>query len=207
MKRLLPILWILLLPVFASAQNDSVYQTLLARAGLLHLQKSYKGATLLYDSAFQRYRCTDAYELYKAAGAYALDSSDDKALSTLHEAITAGFTETDLLSFDPYFNGLRSRCNRAWKRVQKKAAEAERKHEEKLTLPQIRKQVNLMALTDQQLRYRQAQATDKAQRRILAQQIQAAGVQNTRAAAAMIQRYGWPGISAITILHLPLQTV
>lgn len=186
----------LLLSFTANAQNDSIYQTLLARAGLLHLQKN-KSAALLYDSAFERQRCTDAYELYKAAGAYALDGSNSKALNTLQQAIVAGFTETELLSFDPYFDNIRSNLSREWKRMQKKAVAAERRYERGLTLPQIRRQVNRMALTDQQLRYQQAQTTDKKLRSSLAQQIQEAGLQNTRAAAAIIRQYGWPGLKAI----------
>jgi len=197
MKRLFPCLILLLLPANALAQHDSVFQILLAKAGLLHLQKNYKTAAVLYDSAFQRSRCTAPYELYKAAGVYALDSNDNKTIGTLKAAIAAGFAETDWLNNDPYFNGVRSRHPGEWRRIQQQVLQAERNCERKLTLPQVRRQVNRMALTDQQLRYQQAQAAGKEQRRALARQIQDAGNQNTRAAAAIVRQYGWPGISAI----------
>jgi len=197
MKFQLSVLLLLIMPFISKAQDDSIYQAYIAKAGLLHLQKSYSRAALLYDSAFQRHRCTEPYTLYKAAGVYALDSNDRKALGMLRAAITAGYTETGWLNFDPYFEGLRYRHAREWKQIRLRAEEAEAGFVRKLTLPQVRKQVNCMALEDQQLRYQQVQAASKEQRRALARQIREAGVQNTRAAAAIIQQYGWPGVSAI----------
>jgi hypothetical protein len=197
MKHLITGFTLLLMPFIAGAQNDSICQVYIAKAGLLHLQKNYRAAAMLYNSAFQHHRCTEPYTLYKAAGVYALDSNDQKAMETLRAAVAAGFVETDWLNFDPYFNGLRSRHSPEWKQIQGKAAEAEYRYARKLSLPRIRTQVNRMALADQQLRYQQAQATEKVQRRILARQITEAGMQNTRAAAAIIQQYGWPGLSAI----------
>src|SRR5687767_5539738 len=90
----------------SNAQSDSVYQALIAKASLFHLQSNHKRAIGLYEQAFQLKK-PDALTAYKAAGMYALDSNVDKAFQYLQLSLTSGWTEADWLSFDPYFDYLR----------------------------------------------------------------------------------------------------
>jgi tetratricopeptide (TPR) repeat protein len=87
----------------AEAQLDTVYETLIARAGLFHLQKDYKNAIVCFEKAFSL-RQPDALNAYKAAGVYALDSNVDKGFYYINLALQLGWTEADQLAFDPYFD-------------------------------------------------------------------------------------------------------
>ncbi len=111
-----------LLSVFfsANAQPDSVYQTLIAKAGLLHLQENYKSAIAYYEQAFTMQN-PDALTAYKAAGMYSLDTNTGKAFHYLQIALDSGYTETDWLTFDPYFNYLRKTEPGKWKSIEEEA--------------------------------------------------------------------------------------
>lgn len=89
------------------AQSDSLYQTLIAGAGLFHLQENHKRAVNLYEKAFQLQQ-PDALTAYKAAGMYSLDSNAEKAFQYLEYALSSGWAEADWLAFDPYFDYLRN---------------------------------------------------------------------------------------------------
>jgi tetratricopeptide (TPR) repeat protein len=106
MKRLYIFCCCFLFLVSANAQSDSLYQTLIAKAGLLHLQQDHKNAIKYYEQAFQIQK-PDALTAYKAAGMYSLDSNANLAFHYLQLALDSGWTEADWLAFDPYFDYLK----------------------------------------------------------------------------------------------------
>lgn len=138
------------------AQSDSTYQRLIAKAGLFHLQKNIKGAVGLYEEAFQIQQ-PDALTAYKAAGIYSMDSNAPKAVQYLELAISSGWTESDWLSFDPYFIYLKTTQPEQWKKVEEQAFVSEQRFAQRLELPVLRKEINLMTLNDQKLRYARIQ--------------------------------------------------
>lgn len=180
----------------ANAQLDSSYQVLIAKANLPHLQKSGKKAIGFFEQAFT-YRKPDALNAYKAAGAYSLDSNAGKALYYLQAALDSGWTEADWLSFDPYFDYLRTTNAAEWKVMEQQAIEREKKFAQTLTRPALRKEINLLALEDQKLRYRSAQARNKAEQRQTSRLMQQADSQNLVRSKEIFRQYGFPGLSAI----------
>lgn len=196
MKRVL--LFFLLLSFFipAISQSDSAYQSLSAQAGLFHLQKDHKHAIVYFEKAFQLHG-PDALNAYKAAGVYALDSNAAQAFYYLDLALTAGWTEAGWLSLDPYFDYLRSTMPDKWKATEQRAFAMERQYEQTLKQPALRRQVNLMTLNDQKLRYQRVQAKNKDERRALDRQIMQADQENLDKAKAILQQYGWPAIADI----------
>jgi hypothetical protein len=196
MKRVL--LFFLPLSFFISVygQSDSAYQSLIAQAGLFHLQKDHKQAIAYFEQAFQL-QGPDALNAYKAAGVYALDSNADKAFYYLGLALKAGWTEADWLSFDPYFDYLRRVLPDKWKAIELQALTTEQQYEQTLKRPALRRQINMMTLNDQRLRYQRVQATDQNERRGIDQQIMQADQENLDKAKAILQHNGWPSIADI----------
>ena len=114
-----------------SAQSDSLYQSLIAQAGFFHLQKDHDRAIKLFEQAFSLEQ-PDALTAYKAAAAYALDSSGHEALSYLALALKSGWTEADWLSQDPDFEYLRTFRPNEWKNVVQQAFLREAAYEKSL---------------------------------------------------------------------------
>lgn|GEM_PF-714587 len=180
----------------ANAQSDSLYQTLTAKAGLLHLQEDYKNAIKYYEQAFQLQK-PDALTAYKAAGVYSLDSNADLAFYYLRLALDSGWTEGDWLAFDPYFDYLRKTERDKWKAIEQEALAREQQYAKTLQLPSLRKEINLMTLRDQQLRYKRAQTNNNSLMAVIDQQINQSDLGNLNRAKAIIQQYGWIKISQI----------
>jgi hypothetical protein len=180
----------------AEAQLDTVYETLIARAGLFHLQKDYKNAIACFENAFSL-RQPDALNAYKAAGVYSLDSNIDKGFFYISLALQRGWTEADQLAFDPYFDYLRTIAPDKWKEAEEYAFFSEKKYEEKLRLPSLRKRINRMALTDQKLRYALVQADSREERQRISHDIYVADSINRAGVKKIFKQYGWPKISDI----------
>lgn len=179
-----------------NAQIDSTYETLITQAGLFHLQKDYKNAIVNFEEAF-KIKEPDALNSYKAAGAYSLDSNASKAFYYLNLALEKGWTEADWLAFDPYFDYLRESFHDEWMQIEKKAFEKEHAYQQTLKIPELRKQINLMTLNDQKIRYKKIQTKDKAEIKKLNQKIHASDLENFNEAKNIIAKYGWPKISEI----------
>lgn len=195
MKRSLPILiGLLLLFYCANCQSYSVYQELIARAGLFHLQKDYKNAISCYEKAFVIQQ-PDALSAYKAASVYSLNSDSDKAFYYIDLALKSGWNEADMLATDPYFDALRN--EQKWKQTLEKAFATEKKYELSMKLPALRKKINLMTLNDQRLRYARIQAKTKEDRDKINHDIYLSDSSNRVHAKAILRRYGWPKISEI----------
>lgn len=196
MKSFLIICCTCLFLTASNAQSDSIYQILIAKAGLLHLQKNYKGAIAIYDEAFKMQK-PDALAAYKAAGMYSLDSNANKAFQYLQLSIEAGWTEADWLSIDPYFDYLVNGYPEKWKQIRERAFLAESEYLKTLQLPALRKEINLMTLNDQKLRYQKIQAKSDSERRSINIQISNSDLSNMNRAKEIIKQYGWPKISQI----------
>ncbi|HJV79191.1 MAG TPA: DUF6624 domain-containing protein [Paludibacter sp.] len=179
-----------------SAQWDSDYQTLIAKASLFHLQENYKSAIKLYEKAFQIQQ-PDALTAYKAAGMYSLDSNDDKAFQYLQLSLSTGWTEADWLAFDPYFDYLRNTFPEKWKAIKEQAFTKEKLYAQTLQLPSLRKEINLMTLNDQKLRYKRAQTNNDSLEEIINEQINQSDFNNLTKAKEIIKKYGWLKISQI----------
>ena len=181
----------------AGAQSDSVvYQTLIAKASLLHLQKNYKSAINFYKKAFQ-IQPPDALTAYKVAGMYSMDSNTDEAFHYLQIGLNSGWTEADWLSFDPYFDYLRKIEPDKWKAIEKEAFTKEQQYAKTLQLPSLRKEINLMTLRDQQLRYKRVQTGNDSLLAIIDEQINQSDLNNLNRAKTIIQQYRWLKISQI----------
>ncbi|MEZ0005770.1 hypothetical protein ABH942_001127 [Flavobacterium sp. 28YEA47A] len=179
----------------ATAQNDN-YDSLIAEAGLFHLQKDYKNAIASFEKAF-KIKTPDALNLYKAAGAYSLDNNKTKAFEYLNLAIDNGWTEADWLAFDPYFDYLKQSFPEEWQKTENKAYNKELEYQKNLKLPKLRKQINLMTLNDQKLRYKRAQAKNADEIRELDQAINSSDSKNIEDSKTIVAKYGWPKISEI----------
>lgn len=179
----------------ANAQNDN-YDSLIAEAGLFHLQKDYKNAIVSFEKAFTT-KTPDALNFYKAAGVYSLDNNAKKAFEYLNLAIDNGWTEADWLAFDPYFDYLRKSFPNEWTITEDRAYSKELEYQKKLKFPELRKQINLMTLNDQKLRYQRAQAKNADEIRALDQAINSSDSKNIEDSKAIIAKYGWPKISEI----------
>lgn len=196
MKQLLLLPLGLVLFLCTQAQPDSVYQQCIARAGLFHLQKDAGNAIPLFEKAF-RLQPPDALNAYKAAGVYSLANDTAKGFYYLHLALTAGWTEADMLALDPYFDNLRKADPQKWKQAEAKAFAAEKQYEQGLKMPALRKQINGMTITDQRLRFARIQAVSKEEKRKLNRDIHLSDSANRVQAQSIIRRYGWPKMSAI----------
>ncbi|MBX2963735.1 MAG: hypothetical protein KF687_14590 [Cyclobacteriaceae bacterium] len=196
MKPLVSIFCSLFLSSGLTAQSDSVYQSLVARASLFHLQKDYKNAITYYEQAFQKQQ-PDVLTAYKAAGMYSLDNNADKAFHYLHLSLSSGWTEADWLSFDPYFDYLRNSHSDKWKKLEEKARLNESQYEKTLQMSFLRKEINLMALNDQKLRYQRIQADSDSARKRIAREIMKTDITNMNKAKEIVRQYGWPKISQI----------
>lgn len=194
----LPLLMILLVVscLNAAARYDTTYRKLVAQAGLLHLQKKVKPALLLYRQAFDLQR-PDAWTAYKAAGMFALDSNVAEAFFWLERAVDSGWTETGWLLADPYFDDLRISHKISWNRLLQKALAAEQQHENKLSLPTLRREINQMAVNDQQLRYRRVQASNDSLLKLIDLQLATADRKNRARAKTILAEFGWPTIRQI----------
>lgn len=178
-----------------NAQNDN-YDSLIAEAGLFHLQKDYKNAIASFEQAF-KIKTPDALNSYKAAGAYSLDNNNEKAFKYLNLALDNGWTEADWLAFDPYFDYLRKSSPKEWAKIENKAYAKEQEYQKKIKFPELRKQINLMTLNDQKLRYQRAQTKNAEEIRELDQAINRSDSKNLEESKAIIAKYGWPKISEI----------
>jgi hypothetical protein len=196
MKAFLFIYCILFYSFGLSAQPDSVYQSLIARAGLFHLQGDYKNAITCYEQAFQREK-PDALTAYKAAGMYSLAGDAEKAFYYLNLSLSSGWTEADLLSLDPYFDFLRSSSSKKCHQLEEQARLRESQYELTLQLPSLRKEINLMTINDQKLRYQSVQAESDSAREKVSREIGKADLANMARAKEILLRYGWPTISQI----------
>jgi len=196
MKALLFTMIALLIFSAVRGQSDYAYQELLARASLCHLQKDYKKAINYYEKAF-RMEHPDALTAYKAAGAYALDHNGDQAFGYLTEAIRSGWHEADMLLTDPYFDYLKNTSSQKFKNIVADALVAEKKYERGLKMPGLRKQINLMMLKDQRLRYARIQADGEEQEQKVNSEIRLADSLNRMQAKEILKKYGWPKLSDI----------
>jgi hypothetical protein len=174
----------------AHAQSDSTYQMLVAKANLFHLQKDYKSAISIYERAFQRQK-PDALTAYKAAGMYSLSNNSPKAFQYLQLAISSGWTEAEWLISDPYFDHLKKTNQKEWKKIKERAYNKEQLLEKSIVFPALRKEINLITLNDQRLRYTRVQSTNDSIIQIIDQQINQSDLKNLNRANDIIRQYGW----------------
>ena len=177
-------------------QIDEDHQVLISKASLFHLQKDYKNAIIYFEKAFELQK-PDALNAYKAAGIYSLDSNHVKAFNYLNLALSLRWNEADWLSFDPYFDYLRNSEPRHWLKIKQKAFAREKQHARTLKLPTLRKQINIMTINDQRLRYKKIQTKNKREINVLNQQILKSDLVHIDSAKAIISQYGWPKVSDI----------
>jgi len=178
------------------AQINLDYETLIAEASLLHLQKDYKNAIPKLEKAFSIQQ-PDALNAYKAAGMYSLDENKTKTFQYLNLSLDKGWTEADQLLIDPYFDFVRNRYPEDWKLTIQKARLKEQEYEKTLQLPELRKQINAMGIEDQKLRYFKIQTSDPAQLNELHHKINDLNFKNLSTAKEILKKYGWPKISQI----------
>ena len=179
-----------------NAQTDKEYEVLIAKANLSHLQKNYKATIAYYDEAF-RIQSPDALTAYKAAGVYSLENDADKSFYYLQMALDKGWTEADWLVSDPYFDYIRNSYSEKWRAIEKKAFDKESQYNKTLQLASLRKEINLMTLRDQQLRFKRAQTQNDSLLAIINNEINQSDLENLNNAQKIIKQYGWPKISQI----------
>jgi hypothetical protein len=194
MKRYFVIL--LLFFNFNSQAQTNNYEELIAEASLFHLQKEYKNAILTFEKAFLIQQ-PDALNAYKMAGVYALDQNKTEAFQYLNLALDKGWTETEALVIDPYFDFLRNNYDVEWQIIIQKAKLKEQQYEKTLKLPDLRKRINLMTIQDQKLRFAKSQTNDSREIEVLNQQINDSDFKNLNEAKEIIEKYGWPKITEI----------
>ena len=183
----------------ASAQKNRrnyVYQELIARAGLYHLQKNYAKAIPIYKQAFTL-QIPDGLTCYKAAGAFALAGDMQQAVRYLQIAIDSAWTEADWLAGDSYFDKIASTSPDLWAQLKLNAYAAEARYAKTLSAPELRKTINLMMLTDQRLRYKRAQLTNKTEIDEVNGEIYQADKDNLEKAKIILSKHGWPKLSAV----------
>ncbi|MDW8850831.1 DUF6624 domain-containing protein [Flavobacterium sp. MMLR14_040] len=194
MKRYFVIL--LLFFNFNSQAQTNNYEELIAEASLFHLQKEYKNAILTFEKAFLIQQ-PDALNAYKMAGVYALNQNKTEAFQYLNLALDKGWTETEALVIDPYFDFLRNNYDAEWQIIIQKAKLKEQQYEKTLKLPDLRKRINLMTIQDQKLRFAKSQTNDPREIEVLNQQINDSDFKNLNEAKEIIEKYGWPKITEI----------
>jgi hypothetical protein len=138
----------------------------------------------------------DALTAYKAAAAYALDSSVHEALSYLELALKRGWVEADWLLQDSDFDFVRNSRPNEWKNVLQQAFLREAEYEKSLKRPALRKHINLMGIKDQMLRYQRIRAIN-GERESINQKLNESDSINLVFAKQIIKRYGWPKVSEI----------
>jgi len=180
----------------ANGQSRDTYQKFIARASLCHLQKNYKKAIIFYEEAFA-IESPDAITAYKAAGVYSLNNNIDMAFGLLLQAIKSGWFEADMLSTDPYFEHLKETNPHRWEQIVNQAFAAEKGYEKGLREPALRKQINLMVLIDQRLRYARVQAESNEGRQKINYDIHLSDSINRIQAKDILSKYGWPKLSDI----------
>jgi len=180
----------------AFAQQDSIYEVMVAKASLFHLQKDYVNAIDTYQEAF-RLRHPDALNAYKAAGAYALSGDMNRSFQLLKVAIDSGWTDAEWLAADPDFALLSTRSAPDWQKIKAMAFAKEKQYEQTIHLPELRKKINRMALRDQQLRFNRVQAHEKTDIENINREIGKADADHTAEAKAILKKYGWPTIADI----------
>jgi len=178
------------------AQINVHYETLIAKAGLLHLQKNYKAAINDYEQAF-KIQSPDALTAYKAAGAYALNQNADKAFYYLQISLDKGWTEANWLANDPYFDYLKDTASEKWKALEKEAFDKEEQYSKTLKLSSLRKEINMMTLKDQQLRFKRSQTNNDSLLAVLNREIHKSDFNNLQRAKSILKEYGWPTIAEI----------
>lgn len=194
MKRYLAV--ILLFFNFNSQAQTNNYEALIAEASLLHLQKEYKNAIITFEKAFLLQQ-PNALNAYKVASVYALDQNKTEAFRYLNLALDEGWTETEALAIDPYFDFLRNNYNAEWQIIIQKAKLKEQQYEKTIKFPDLRKRINLMTIQDQKLRFAKSQTNNPNELEVLNQQINDSDFKNLNEAKEIIKKYGWPKISEI----------
>jgi hypothetical protein len=182
--------------IYPKAQTDNNYQSIIAEASLFHLQKDYKNAIQHFEKAFLLQQ-PDALNAYKAAGVYALDQNKNEAFQYLNLALEKGWTESDLLLIDPYFDFLRNNFKNEWIIIAKKAIHKDQEYGKTLKFPTLRKEINLMTINDQKLRFKKSQTTNSVKLDSINQEINNSDFKNLNLAKEIIKKYGWPKISEI----------
>jgi hypothetical protein len=180
----------------AIAQQDSLYQVLVTKAGLFHLQKDDLNAIKVYKSAFN-IRQPDALNAYKAAAVYALSGDVAKSQQFLKVSIDSGWTDAEWLVADPDFSALRMSSAGAWQEIKASAFAKERQYEKMIRFPDLRKKINRMTLNDQLLRFRRVRALKKMDIQSINLEIEKADRHNTAEVKDILQKYGWPKITDI----------
>ncbi|MFC4162453.1 DUF6624 domain-containing protein [Epilithonimonas zeae] len=196
MKSIKLIFFCTLVYISSNAQSDNTYQSLVAQASLFHLQKNPEKAVQLYEKAFEIQQ-PDALTAYKVAGIYSLNQDSEKAFQYLKTSLFSGWTEADWLLFDPYFDNLKTNNSEKWREIETLAISQEKQYEKTLKLPALRKEINLMCLNDQKLRYKKSQNTDENLAKTIDQQINEADSFNLIQSKKIIKQYGWPKMSEI----------
>ena len=81
--------------------------------------------------------------------------------------------------------------------MEKQAFVKDRQYGQTLLLPSLRKEINLMALNDQKMRYQRIQTKSDSTIEVINQQIIKSDLQNLNRAKEIVRQYGWPKISQI----------
>ena len=178
------------------AQDKKSADDYVAIASLYHLQKDHVNAIANFEAAF-KIKQPDALNAYKAAGVYSLDSNVKMSAYYLQKAIQIGWTETAWLMNDPYFEYFKKAEPHLWSKLTAEARKKELAYEKTLKLPELRKKINLMVLSDQQLRYQKIQTKDKNELKAINFEIAETGKKNLAEAKNILNTYGWPKISEI----------
>ena len=184
------------LNITASAQSSLSADAELARASLYHLQKDYGKAIQCYETAF-KVRHPDASNAYKAAGVYSLSGNAERSEYYLQLALDNGWTESLWLMVDPYFDYLKHVDLLRWSKIVAQAVKNELEYEKKLGDPALRRKINMMVISDQQLRYKKVQTKDAKELEKINQELVASDQKNWREAKNIVEAHGWPKLSDI----------
>jgi hypothetical protein len=196
MKYLMYIFMAAVLNIPVSAQSNLSAESELARASLYHLQKDYAKAIQSYETAF-KVRKPDASNAYKAAGVYSLSGNAERSEYYLQLALDNGWAESLWLMIDPYFDYIKHSDPLKWSTLATQAAKKETEYEKKLKNPALRRKINLMVISDQQLRYKKIQTTDPKELEKIDQEIRESDQKNWLEAKNIVGTYGWPKLSDI----------
>lgn len=196
MKYLMCLFIAIMLNINAFAQSNLSAEAELARASLYHLQKDYGKAIPSYEAAF-KVRTPDASNAYKAAGVYALSGNAERSGYYLQLALDNGWTESLWLMIDPYFEYIKNSDPLMWNALVAKAVKKEGEYEKKLKNPALRRKINLMVISDQQLRYKKVQTKDARELEKIDQDIRESDQKNWLEAKNIVGTYGWPKLSDI----------
>jgi hypothetical protein len=196
MKYLMYIFMATVLNITVSAQSNLSAESELAKASLYHLQKDYAKAIQSYETAFKA-KEPDASNAYKAAGVYSLSRNAERSEYYLQLALDKGWTESLWLMIDPYFDYIKHSDPLKWSTLVAQAAKKETEYEKKLKNPALRRKINLMVISDQQLRYKKIQAKDPKELEKIDQEIRESDQKNWLEAKNIVGTHGWPKLSDI----------